>query len=146
MKALELLKELIINMSSLNEDGYKFGRIRTYKAIQELEALEIKLIQGQENFNKLWDMYSELKKENDDCRKKHNIQNPFDRLPSVFNKKFYKRRIKKMEKYELMDTVMEQFDPREMASYIYANDKEFALQLLDFLGQEEMMEEDPRCC
>jgi len=32
-----------------------------------------------------------------------------------------------------------------MASYIYANDKEFALQLLDFLGQEEMMEEDTRC-
>jgi predicted nuclease with TOPRIM domain len=64
MKALELLKELIINMSSLNEDGYKFGRIRTYKAIQELEALEIKLKQGQDNYDKLWDMYSELKKEN----------------------------------------------------------------------------------
>ena len=64
MKALEILKELIINMSSLNEDGYKFGRIRTYKAIEELEALEIKLKQGQDNYNKLWDMYSELKKEN----------------------------------------------------------------------------------
>ncbi len=63
MKALELLKELIINMSSLNEDGYMFGRLRTYKAIEELEALEIKLKQGQENYDKLWDMYSELKKE-----------------------------------------------------------------------------------
>ena len=68
MKALEILKELIINMSSLNEDGYKFGRIRTYKAIEELEALEIKLKQGQENYDKLWDMYSELKKENKKLR------------------------------------------------------------------------------
>ena len=63
MKALELLKELMINMSSLNEDGYNFGRIRTYEAIEELEALEIKLKQGQENYDKLWDMYSELKRE-----------------------------------------------------------------------------------
>ena len=68
MKALELLKELIINMSSLNEDGYKFGRIRTYKAIQELEALEIKLKKGQDNYNKLWNMYSELKKENKELK------------------------------------------------------------------------------
>ncbi len=68
MKALELLKELIINMSSLNEDGYMFGRLRTYKAIEELEALEIKLKQGQENYDKLWDMYSELKKENKELK------------------------------------------------------------------------------
>ena len=95
--------------------------INSPKAVAEMlydtiTRYETALKQGQENYDKLWDMYSELKKEN-----------------------------KKMEKYELMDTVMEQFDPREMASYIYANDKEFALQLLDFLGQEEMMEEDPRC-
>ena len=58
MKALELLNS---NIFSLLNAGCTNNEI--YEAIQELESLEIKLKQGQENYDKLWDMYSELKKE-----------------------------------------------------------------------------------
>ena len=58
MKAINLIKN---NIFTLLNSGCSNNEI--YKAIQELEALEIKLKQGQENYDKLWDMYSELKKQ-----------------------------------------------------------------------------------
>lgn len=34
------------------------------EAIKEIKNMEAKLKQGQENYDKLWDLYSELKREN----------------------------------------------------------------------------------
>ena len=38
------------------------------EAIKEIKNMEAKLKQGQDNYDKLWDMYSELKKENKELK------------------------------------------------------------------------------
>ena len=72
MKALELLSELTIIISTArlfyeNKANFEFTKAyeeRIYKAIAELETLQQELKQGQDNYDKLWNMYSELKREN----------------------------------------------------------------------------------
>ena len=50
VKAIEILQDCIWDGDECDE------------AIEEIENMEAKLKQGQENYDKLWDMYSELKK------------------------------------------------------------------------------------
>ena len=52
MKAITILQDCIWDMDECDE------------AIQEIKTLQQELKQGQDNFNKLWDLYSELKREN----------------------------------------------------------------------------------
>ncbi len=53
IKILQLVKQINNNVDFLSAiDG----------AIDEIEALQQELKKGQDNYNKLWDMYSELKK------------------------------------------------------------------------------------
>ena len=57
MKAIEILKHLQLFCGvELHND--------CYEAVEELETLQQELKQGQDNYNKLWDLYSELKREN----------------------------------------------------------------------------------
>ena len=51
MKAIEILQNCIWDMDECDE------------AIEEIKTLQQELKQGQENYDKLWDMYSQLKKE-----------------------------------------------------------------------------------
>ena len=36
-----------------------------------------------------------------------------------------------MRKYELLDQVLEQFSPSELADYIFMNDKDYCIDLMD---------------
>jgi hypothetical protein len=58
MKAIDLIKN---NIFTLLNGGCSNNEI--YDAIEEIENMKAKLKQGQDNYNKLWDMYSELRKE-----------------------------------------------------------------------------------
>ena len=60
MKALELLK--IYQYADNQLQGLMSEELN--EAIEEIETLQQELKQGQDNFNKLWDLYSELKREN----------------------------------------------------------------------------------
>jgi hypothetical protein len=40
MKALKILKDILVNMDSVDDDGYHFGKYATQEAIAELEALQ----------------------------------------------------------------------------------------------------------
>ena len=57
MKALKILQDCIWDMDECDE------AIQEIKTLQDLETLQQELKQGQENYNKLWNMYSELKVE-----------------------------------------------------------------------------------
>ena len=59
MKALDYLYRM-----KQRNDEMGMTAINIDEAIEEIEKMEAKLKQGQDNFNKLWDMYSELKIEN----------------------------------------------------------------------------------
>lgn len=54
LKAIELFKTYV-------SVTYQYPTDELEEAIRELEAINKELEQGQENYNKLWDMYSELK-------------------------------------------------------------------------------------
>ena len=56
MKAIEILQ--LIKQINNNVDFLS----AIDEAIEEIENMEAKLKQGQDNYDKLWDMYSELKK------------------------------------------------------------------------------------
>ena len=43
-----------------------------------------------------------------------------------------------MRKYELLDQVLEQFSPSELADYIFMNDRNYAIDLMYALQQEDM--------
>ena len=76
MKALEILKELTVIISTArlfyeNKANFEFNKAyeeRIYKAIEEIKTLQQELKKGQENYDKLWDMYSELKKEDKELK------------------------------------------------------------------------------
>ncbi len=59
MKALEILH----NYPSKTRMYSIYPRSECDEAIEEIETLQQELKQGQDNYNKLWDMYSELKKQ-----------------------------------------------------------------------------------
>jgi hypothetical protein len=44
-----------------------------------------------------------------------------------------------MEKYELLDKVLELFTPRELSEYIYVNNMEFARELTELLVQIDLV-------
>ena len=60
MKAIEILH----NYPSKTRMYSIYPRSECDEAIEEIETLQQELKQGQDNFNKLWDLYSELKREN----------------------------------------------------------------------------------
>jgi hypothetical protein len=43
-----------------------------------------------------------------------------------------------MRKYELLDQVLEQFSPSELADYLYTNDRNHAIDLMYALQHEDM--------
>lgn len=43
-----------------------------------------------------------------------------------------------MNKYEDLDSLLRQFSARELASYIYMNDINYALDLMEYIQQEEV--------
>ena len=60
MKALELLK--MYQYADNQLQGLMSEELN--EAIEEIETLQQEVKQGQDNYNKLWDLYSELKREN----------------------------------------------------------------------------------
>ena len=61
MKAIEILLEMQYAIDTTGTDDM----IGLNEAIEEIKELQQELKQGQENYDKLWDMYSELKREKD---------------------------------------------------------------------------------
>jgi len=57
MKALDYLYRM-----KQRNDEMGMPAINIDEAIEEIETLQQELKQGQDNYDKLWDMYSELKK------------------------------------------------------------------------------------
>ena len=62
MKAIDILE----NVKSYTRRKSECDAID--EAIEEIETLQQELKQGQDNYNKLWDMYNELKKENKELK------------------------------------------------------------------------------
>jgi hypothetical protein len=66
LKALDLLNKLSVNLknrSITGRDYEVFWRGQIDEAIAELEAWQSKYDNGQLQYSKLWDMYSDLKKQ-----------------------------------------------------------------------------------
>ena len=65
MKALVVLKDLINGKKESFANNMTVDEAEAFvtEAIKEIKNMEAKLKQGQENYRKLWDMYSELKKQ-----------------------------------------------------------------------------------
>ncbi len=65
MKALKIIETLKDDYYDCFERGLaEYNSWKEFdEAIEEIETLQQELKQGQENYNKLWDLYSELKKE-----------------------------------------------------------------------------------
>ncbi len=65
MKAIEILNKVDTEFKYAYLDRDACIRSdNVNEAIEEIETLQQELKQGQENYDKLWDLYSELKKEN----------------------------------------------------------------------------------
>ena len=63
MKALDYLYRM-----KQRNDEMGMPAINIDEAIEEIKTLQQELKQGQDNYNKLWNMYSELKKEDKELK------------------------------------------------------------------------------
>ncbi len=69
MKAIEILNKVDTEFKYAYLDRDACIRSdNVNEAIEEIETLQQELKQGQENYDKLWDLYSELKKENKELK------------------------------------------------------------------------------
>jgi len=70
MKALKIIETLKDDYYDCFERGLaEYNSWKEFdEAIQEIKTLQQEVKQGQDNYNKLWDMYSKLKKEDKELK------------------------------------------------------------------------------